>query len=130
VSVTVSRANGRRPVIISHSTTPNAQMSDRLSTGRPQACSGLMYAPVPRITPCVVITGESIVGEFIASATPTAATSIAISSEPRRVPGSSRMSVCAAIMAARRRQLSMMLVSRSPTGPRVFPRAGDFSPRL
>jgi hypothetical protein len=42
VSVTVSPANGRRPVSISHTTTPNAQTSERLSTARPRACSGLM----------------------------------------------------------------------------------------
>ena len=68
VSVTVSPANGRRPVNISQNTTPNAQTSDRLSTGRPRACSGLIYAAVPRITPCTVIAGDIIVGEFIRSA--------------------------------------------------------------
>ncbi len=51
VSLTVSPANSVRPVSISYSTTPNAQMSDRLSTGRPRACSGAMYAAVPRMTP-------------------------------------------------------------------------------
>ncbi len=39
--------NGRRPVSVSNSTHPNAQMSVRLSTDRPRACSGLMYAAVP-----------------------------------------------------------------------------------
>ena len=39
------------PVSISNTTHPNAQMSVRLSTGFPRACSGLMYAAVPRITP-------------------------------------------------------------------------------
>ena len=42
VSDTVSPANARRPVNISYSTHPNAQMSVRLSTGWPRACSGLM----------------------------------------------------------------------------------------
>jgi hypothetical protein len=42
VSVTVSPVNARRPVSISKSTTPNAQMSARLSTGLPLACSGAM----------------------------------------------------------------------------------------
>jgi hypothetical protein len=51
VSGTESPANSRRPVSISKSTTPNAQMSARLSTALPFACSGLMYAAVPRITP-------------------------------------------------------------------------------
>ena len=37
---------------------PNAQMSARLSTGLPFACSGAMYAAVPRITPMPVIAGE------------------------------------------------------------------------
>ena len=52
-----------RPVSISYSTTPNAQMSARLSTAFPRACSGLMYAAVPRICPArvdsTVIVGES-----------------------------------------------------------------------
>ena len=40
-----------------------AQMSARLSTGRPAACSGLMYAAVPRIIPACVIAGVVIVGD-------------------------------------------------------------------
>ena len=39
------------PDSISYSTQPNAQMSVRLSTGSPRACSGLMYAGVPAIMP-------------------------------------------------------------------------------
>ena len=42
VSTTVSPANSGLPVTISYSTTPNAQMSARLSTLRPLACSGAM----------------------------------------------------------------------------------------
>jgi hypothetical protein len=42
VSETVSPSNSLRPASISNSTTPNAQMSARLSTGFPRACSGLM----------------------------------------------------------------------------------------
>ena len=38
----VSPSNARRPVSISKRTTPNAQMSARLSTARPRACSGAM----------------------------------------------------------------------------------------
>ncbi len=38
----VSPGNATRPVTISKSTQPNAQMSVRLSTGSPRACSGLM----------------------------------------------------------------------------------------
>jgi len=43
--------NTIRPASISNNTTPNAQMSARLSTGLPRACSGDMYAAVPRIAP-------------------------------------------------------------------------------
>ena len=42
VSVTVSRAKAARPESISYSTQPNAQISVRLSTDSPRACSGLM----------------------------------------------------------------------------------------
>ena len=42
VSETVSPRNAGRPVSISYSTQPNAQMSVRLSTAFPRACSGLM----------------------------------------------------------------------------------------
>ena len=42
VSVTVGPRNSARPVSISSSTQPNAQMSVRVSTVRPRACSGLM----------------------------------------------------------------------------------------
>jgi len=45
------------------------EMSARLSTGSPRACSGLMYAAVPRITPALV--AALIVGE--SSGLPTAA---------------------------------------------------------
>ena len=42
VSGSVSPGNATRPVNISYSTQPNAQISDRLSTFLPRACSGLM----------------------------------------------------------------------------------------
>jgi hypothetical protein len=42
VSEMVSPANGAHPVSISWSTQPNDQMSVRLSSGLPRACSGLM----------------------------------------------------------------------------------------
>ena len=51
VSETSSPANSRCAVSISNSTTPKAQMSARLSTALPRACSGDMYAAVPRIMP-------------------------------------------------------------------------------
>ena len=40
-------------------------MSVRLSTGLPRACSGLMYAAVPRIIPACVIAGVVIVGDCV-----------------------------------------------------------------
>ena len=39
-------------------------MSARLSTGLPRACSGAMYAAVPRIIPACVIAGVVIVGDM------------------------------------------------------------------
>ena len=47
----VRPVNARPAVSISKSTQPKAQMSVRRSTGRPRACSGLMYAGVPKIAP-------------------------------------------------------------------------------
>ena len=58
-SDTVSPSKQRLPVSISYSTAPNAQMSVRLSTGLPRACSGDMYAAVPITTPaCVAAAGD------------------------------------------------------------------------
>ena len=42
VSATVCPVKGGRPVSISYRTQPKDQMSARVSTGRPRACSGLM----------------------------------------------------------------------------------------
>ena len=42
MSDTSSPSKARRPVSISKSTQPKAQMSVRLSTALPRACSGLM----------------------------------------------------------------------------------------
>ena len=50
VSDAVSPANARRPVSISYTMQPNAQTSLRASAACPRACSGLMYAGVPRTT--------------------------------------------------------------------------------
>ena len=47
------------PVTISNTTTPKAQMSARLSTAAPRACSGLMYAAVPRMIPARVDAGRT-----------------------------------------------------------------------
>ena len=44
-------------------------MSVRLSTGLPRACSGLMYAAVPRITPAAVARAVSV-GECVTPAEP------------------------------------------------------------
>ena len=55
--------NARRPVNISYKTHPNAHTSLRVSAGLPRACSGLMYAAVPRIIPACVIAGLVIVGD-------------------------------------------------------------------
>ena len=64
VSDMSSPSNARLPVSISNSTQPNAQMSARLSTVFPRACSGDMYAAVPRIMPACVIAGVVIVGDI------------------------------------------------------------------
>ena len=63
MSETSSPSNARRPVSISYSTTPNAQTSARRSTALPRACSGAMYAAVPRISPISVPCAVSV-GEF------------------------------------------------------------------
>ena len=49
VSDRLSPPYARSPVSISKIMHPNAQISVRLSTTRPRACSGLMYAGVPSI---------------------------------------------------------------------------------
>ena len=72
VSEVVSPVKSRRPVSISNSTTPNAQMSARRSTGLPRACSGLIYAAVPRMMPASVIAGAVIVGDCESSDAPPA----------------------------------------------------------
>ncbi len=51
---TLSPPNSCVPVSISYSTQPKAQMSVRLSTTLPRACSGLMYRAVPISTPTLV----------------------------------------------------------------------------
>ncbi len=58
VSDMVSPSKARFPVSISKSTHPNAQVSARLSTGLPRACSGDMYAAVPSMTPGCVACGN------------------------------------------------------------------------
>ena len=69
MSAASAPGNARFPVSISNSTHPNAQMSARLSTVRPRACSGAMYGAVPRTTSspdrssAAVIVGESLAGD-------------------------------------------------------------------
>ena len=60
VSEMVAPVNNCFPVNISKSTTPNAQMSARLSTVEPRACSGDIYAAVPMITPICVAMAVSV----------------------------------------------------------------------
>ncbi len=60
-----SPPNGRRPASISNSTAPNAQMSVHLSTALPRACSGDIYAAVPKIIPACVIAGDVMVGDAL-----------------------------------------------------------------
>jgi hypothetical protein len=55
-------------------------MPARLSTVFPRACSGAMYAAVPRIIPACVIAGEVIVGAIDALAAIAPAGSIAFAS--------------------------------------------------
>ena len=50
-SRSVAPANGRRPATISYRTTPKEKMSLRASRRLPVACSGDMYAMVPRTMP-------------------------------------------------------------------------------
>ena len=67
VSVTLSPLNAILPANISNRTHPKPQMSARRSTGRPFACSGGMYAAVPRMTPAFVARFVSV-GELRMSA--------------------------------------------------------------
>ena len=65
--MTVSPGKSGPPVSISWTTTPKAQMSLRLSTALPRACSGLIYAAVPSSVPTPVArAGEVMVGEIVA----------------------------------------------------------------
>jgi hypothetical protein len=62
VSDTDSPANACLRLNISYSTAPNDQMSERRSATLPLACSGDMYAAVPKIIPLSV--PLNIVGEL------------------------------------------------------------------
>ena len=54
LSVIVSPVKDCLPVSISKSTQPNAHTSDCASVAWPRACSGLIYAAVPIMTPAIV----------------------------------------------------------------------------
>jgi hypothetical protein len=69
VAKTVSPLKATSPVSNSYSTQPNAQMSARLSTALPRACSGLIYAALPRTTPARVPTAVTV-GAFTESVPP------------------------------------------------------------
>jgi hypothetical protein len=58
MTAAVSPVNGNVPVTISYKTTPNEKRSERASMSRPRACSGDMYATVPRVVPWPVITAS------------------------------------------------------------------------
>src|SRR4029078_1119317 len=85
VSVMSSPPNAHFPVSISHKTHPKAHTSQRLSAGRPFACSGDIYAAVPRMTPTpVIMAGEVIVGELARSEDDAAVGSIALAKPKSR----------------------------------------------
>jgi len=54
VAASVSPLNGKRPVIISYSTTPKENKSDRWSTSLTWICSGDIYPIVPSVEPDLV----------------------------------------------------------------------------
>ena len=60
VSETVSPLKAIFPVSISNATAPNDQISARRSTVFPRACSGDIYAAVPRINPALVAAAVSV----------------------------------------------------------------------
>jgi hypothetical protein len=70
----VEKRPSRQQLVQDHA---KAQMSARRSTGLPAACSGDMYAAVPRITPACVIVSD-IVGLLAAFG---AASSVAFASQ-------------------------------------------------
>ncbi len=65
VSLMSSPSNARLAASISYNTHPSAHTSLRLSAPRPFACSGDMYAAVPRMTPACVMAGLVMVGDNV-----------------------------------------------------------------
>ena len=110
------RENARRPLSISYSTTPKEKMSERASTASPLACSGDMYAAVPRTVPasvsamvCVAPSGAGAVAIFASpkssSFTPDAVTRILAGFKSRCVmfflcAASSALAICLAYSKA------------------------------
>ena len=80
---TSSPSKGRRAVNISSNTTPNAHRSLRLSITFPAACSGLMYAAVPMMTPRSVKAGLVIVGASASTAPSLAASESSAFASPK-----------------------------------------------
>src|SRR5262249_27606726 len=69
ISTVLSPSKGDLPVSISKNTTPKDQISERVVVILPFACSGDMYAAVPRITPALVATALKV-GELDSDAVP------------------------------------------------------------
>ena len=130
--VTSSPSNALRPVIISYTTAPNAHTSVRRSTGRPRACSGDMYAAVPRMTP-IRVAAVARVGD--ASGSPDAGPASSALARPKSstltVPSSRTLMLaglrsrwitpasCAASRASAMRA-AMSSASSSGIGPRAI----------
>jgi hypothetical protein len=142
VSATSSPPNARRPVSISNSTAPKAQMSARLSTVLPRAGSGAMYAAVPRIIPACVIAGVVMVGDcvmlgdepagaFIAFASPKSRTFTAPSARTLMFAGfRSRWMIACSCAASSASAICFAMGSASPIGTAPFAiRCDRSSPR-
>ena len=69
VDETSSPSNARLPVTSSYSTQPKAQMSARLSTGLPRACSGAHVGGRPEDDAGLALRAIDTVGDVAASAT-------------------------------------------------------------
>jgi hypothetical protein len=72
-----------RPVNISYSTQPNAQMSVRRSTSSPRACSGLMYIALPRMLPAPVAPAVAVVAMAVRAMRGAVAVGAVAGSTPR-----------------------------------------------
>ena len=59
-SISLVAVKGGTRVSISYRHEPSEKMSDRWSSLRPSACSGLMYFTLPLMTPVFVLTFDSV----------------------------------------------------------------------